>query len=369
MRKIISTVIAIAAAFALISCEGQDPTPAPAPGTMTISVDKTQIESDGIDMATFTIVDPQGNVITTEANKASVYFKDIKTGKRLPRYSTGFTSIADGEFEFVGIFNGEETSNSVKIKSVNRANYEVFHRNVAIFKLTGTWCSNCPRMTTALHSLDDDAADHSIVLACHSESKGHPFYVQYGTTDLASAVFLAMGETSAVFPTNCYDMASLNTSSSTITISDEIMTRRIDAPAAAGIAISSVALEGSSLKVKAKVKASAAGTYDAACAIVADGLQYEGGYCDNEENLYNSVVLAVNGDNFFSYRANSSFDLSKDQEIEKEFTFKFPEAPSETILNKMRAVILVHKKNAAGRSEVNNCAECAFGETLDYRYN
>ena len=68
MRKIISTVIAIAAAFALISCEGQDPTPAPAPGTMTISVDKTQIESDGIDIATFTIVDPQGKVITTEAN-------------------------------------------------------------------------------------------------------------------------------------------------------------------------------------------------------------------------------------------------------------------------------------------------------------
>jgi hypothetical protein len=224
-------------------------------------------------------------------------------------------------------------------------------------------------MTTALHSLDDDAADHSIVLACHSESNTHPFYVQYGTTDLASAVFLAMGETSAVYPTNCYDMVSLNTSSSTITISDEIMTRRIDAPASVGIAISSVALEGSSIKVKAKVKASAAGTYDAACAIVADGLQYEGGYCDNEENLYNSVVIGVNGDNFFSYRANSSFDLAKDQEIERELIIKFPKIPSETLLNKMRAVVLVHKKNAAGNSEVNNCAECAYGKTLDYRYN
>lgn len=369
MRKILSTVLAIVAAFALISCEGQDPTPAPAPGTMTISVDKTQIESDGIDMATFTIVDPQGNVITTEANKASVYFKDVKTGKRLPRYSTGFTSIADGEFEFVGIFNGQETSNSVKITSANRASYEVYHRNVAIFKLTGTWCTNCPRMTTALHSLDEDAADHSIVLACHSEAQGHPFYVQYGTTDLASAAFLAMGETSAAYPTNCYDMSSLSTSSSTIAISDEIMTRRVEAPAAVGIAISSVALEGSSLKVKAKVKASAAGTYDAVCAIVADGLYYEGGYCDNEENLYNDVVLAISGDNFFSYRSNTSFDLAKDAEMEREFTFEFGETPSKSLLDKVSAVILVHKKNAAGRSEVNNCAECAFGETLDYRYN
>jgi hypothetical protein len=369
MKRYLSAITAIAAAFAMISCEGQDPTPAPAPGTMTISVDKTQIESDGVDIATFTIKDANGNVLTTEANKGSVYFKNVKTEKRLPRYSTGFTSIVDGEFEFVVIYNGEETSNSVKIQSVNREKYEVFHRNVAIFKLTGTWCTNCPRMTTALHSLDEDAADHSIVLACHSESQGHPFYVQYGTTDLASAVFLAMGETSAAYPTNCYDMTSLNTSSSTIAISDEIMTRRIDAPAAAGIAVSSVALEGTSLKVKAKVKASVAGTYDAVCAIKADDLFYEGGYCDNEDNLYSDVVLAISGDNFFSYRANSSFDLAKDQEFEREFTFEFGEAPSQSLLDKVSAVILLHKKNADGSSEVNNCAECAYGKTLDYRYN
>ena len=224
-------------------------------------------------------------------------------------------------------------------------------------------------MTASLHSIDEDAAEHTVVLACHSESQGHPFYVQYGTTDLASAVFLAMGQTSAAYPTNCYDMISLNTSSSTIAIADEIMTRRIEAPASVGIAVSSVELDGTTLKVKAKVKASAAGTYDAVCAIVADDLYYEGGYCDNDQNLYSNVVLAISGENFLSYRASSSFDLAKDAEYEREFTFTFGEAPSASLLGKMRAVVLVHKKNANGDSEVNNCAECAYGETLDYRYN
>ena len=97
MRKVLSAVIAIVAAFASVSCEGQDPTPAP--GTMTISVDKVQIESDGIDMATFTIKDPQGNVITTEANKALVFFKDVKTERAAATASQATSEQTEAEPE------------------------------------------------------------------------------------------------------------------------------------------------------------------------------------------------------------------------------------------------------------------------------
>ncbi len=362
MKRIISIILLAVSVFAACEKHGE-------PGTFTLSVDKTQIEADGRDIATFTIKDHEGNVVTTEANMGSIFFKNVADESRLARYSTGFTSIADGEFEFVGIYNGVETSNSVKINVVNRAKYEVFHKNVTVFKLTGTWCVNCPRMTSALHSLEGDAADHSIVLACHSEEKGHPFYVPYNGVDLASSVFLQMGETSAAYPTNCYDMVSLNTSSSTVTITDEIMQRRIDSPANVGVRISSVSLVGNTIKVSASVKASAAGTYDMVCVLVADDLKYEGGYTDNDESLYSNVVVAVSGDNFLTYRAASAFDLAKDAEYERDFEFTFQSAPSESVLKKMRAVVLVHKKNADGSSEVNNSAECPYGESIDYRYN
>ena len=368
MKRFLSAVLAVVATLALTSCDGQEG-PVQDPGTMTISVDKTQIESDGIDIATFTIVDASGNVITTEANKGYVYFENVQTGKRLARYSKGFTSIVDGEFEFVGIFNGIKTANSVKITSAHRADYEVFHRNVAIFKLTGTWCQNCPRMTTALHSLDEDAMDHSVVVACHNEDPSHPFYLKYGASDLASAVFRTMGEDSALYPTNCYDMTKLSTSSSTIVIADEIMTRRIESPASVGIAVTAVEIDGTDIKVKAKVKASAAGMYDVACALVSDNLYYPDGYCDNDQNLYHNVAIAVSGDNFLAYKSSSVVEIAKDAEYEKEFSFPFGAVPSKEYTDNMRAVILVHKKTADGGSEINNCAECAFGETLDYRYN
>lgn len=371
MKKMLYGIIAVAMIPTFTSCDDPAviPVDTPGDGAMTIIVDKTQIEADGKDIATFTITDHNGKIITTEANKGTIFFKNVKDETRLPRYSTGFTSIADGEFEFVGIFNGEETANSVKIKAVNRSKYEMFHKNVAIFKLTGTWCQNCPRMTTALHSLGEDAMDHSIVLACHNEEKGHPFRVDYGGGDLASAVFRQMGEGNAAFPTNCYDMASLNTSSSTVTITDEIMTRRIEAPAAVGIKISKVALDGTKLMVDASVKAGATGTYDMVCALVADNLEYQGGYTDNDEDLYSNVVLGVSGDNFLTYRSASLFDLKEGAEFDRSFEFELGAAPSAEILKNMRAVILVHKKNADGSSQVNNCAECGYGKTLDYRYN
>ena len=368
MKKILSFVFA--SAFVLAACEKPGNEPGVEDGKMTLYVDKTQIESDGRDIATFTIKDAEGNIITTEANKGMVFFKNVADETRLPRYSTGFTSIVDGEFEFVGIYNGEETSNSVKITSVNRASYEVFHRNVAVFKLTGTWCNNCPRMTTALHSLGEDAMAHSVILACHSEEKGHPFYVNYGGRDLASSVFVHMGENSAAYPTNCYDLVSLNTSSSTVTITDQIMERRLEAPASVGIKVSSVQMGTDNvLKVSASVKASTAGTYDMACALVADDLEYVGGYTDNDQNLYSNVVLAVSGDNFLTYKSASVFDLNKDAEYSRDFEFAFAGTPSEELLQNLRAVILVHKKNDDGSSEINNCAECAVGQTLDYMYN
>ena len=93
MKRIFVT--AFFALLAFTACEQVDG-PADVPtgeGTMTISVDKTQIESDGKDIATFTIKDANGNILTTEANKGIIFFKNVANGSRLPRYSTGFTSI------------------------------------------------------------------------------------------------------------------------------------------------------------------------------------------------------------------------------------------------------------------------------------
>ena len=52
----------------------------------TLSVDKTTIESTGKDIATFTLVDADGQVLTDNASLMSkIYFINEQTGRRLPK--------------------------------------------------------------------------------------------------------------------------------------------------------------------------------------------------------------------------------------------------------------------------------------------
>lgn len=359
----IKYIVIASACIATLSCSK----PSASVAGMTISADKEVIESDGKDMAVFTIRDADGNVISTDANIEAVTYKNVATGRRLPRFSTGFSSIVDGVYEFVGIYGGVETVNSVKITSANRSDYEVYHKNVAVFKLTGTWCPACPRMTSALHSLDEDALSHSVVLACHNEDEGHPFRVSYRNTDLANAVFSVMGETQPLYPSLCYDLAMMSNSSSTVTIAEEIMQRRIDDPASVGVGISSFSFVGDALKIAAKVKASASGRYDVACAVLADGRYYAEG--TEPDGIYDNVVLAVSGTNFLSGTSSTSFFLEAGQEIVREFEFTVSSSLSQDYKEALKTVVIVHEVTDDGGSSVNNSAVCRLGETLDYEYN
>ena len=337
------------------------------PSSYYIYVDKTGIESDGIDKACFTIKNGKGDVLSTYDNMGSVYYKNVATGVRLPRYSEAFTSVTDGEFEFVGIYKGKETVNSVKITSSNRSSYELYHKNVAIFKLTATTCPNCPSMSEAMNGLDQDAKDHSIVIACHNADQ---FSIKCGRSDLAGASALKIDPnlTTLALPSLIYDLAFMEGTRATSAISGFIMDRRIAAPAEVGIRIESVALDGNVLKVKAYAKADRNGNYDMTAAILCDGLYAPDGY--SIDGYYNDVAIAINEENFINYTNNTGFTLEKGQEYGREFIFSFSDdVPSEEYLKKLKAVVLVHKKNQKGTSEVNNSAMCLYGQSLDYKFN
>lgn len=332
------------------ACEGNEPELAEG---YYISVDKTEIESDGKDAATFTITDQDGNIISTEANMENVYYQNVQTKERLERYSTNFTTISDGEYEFIGIYRGKNTENSVKVTSKNRANYEVFHRNVAIFKLTATWCPNCPDMTVALNNLDEDATAHNVVLACHNSddiSKTLGF-------DYAANVALKMGMTSLALPTNIYDMAEINSERNVYAIARTIRNRRIESPASCGIKVNSFAIEGNNLKVNATMKTSKGGDYDLTCAILAD-------YGD-----YHNVVSLVGGENFLGYTNKTGFSLSKDGEQSRDWSFKFETLPSEEILKSLKVAVIAYRKEVNGSSSLDNIILCGFNKTVDYQYN
>lgn len=356
-----------AALMAACSCEQTGTEPEVEAGYY-IYADKEIVEADGKDMAAFVVKDQDGNVISTENNMGVIWYENVATEVRLPRYSTGFTSIVDGDFEFAGIVNGTKTLNTVKVKVQNRAKYEVFHRNVAIFKLTGTWCTNCPSMTTVLNGLGEDAKAHSVILACHWNDGGYSIPYSDSGQDLAAAAALHVNPSlsSLSVPSNIYDLAIHEGTRTVSGITDIIMNRRIESPATTGIKVTSVAMDGSDLKVKAVVKSSTGGEYDLTCAVLADNVNAGG--AGSADGYYHHMVISVNQENFMSLSKNTRFALEADGEYEREFVFPLNGLSSDMLEN-VKVAVLSLKNDESGKAVVDNVVECPYGKTVDYLYN
>ena len=330
-----------------------------------ISVDKEVIEADGKDVATFTVKDQDGNVVSTDANMGKVWYENVATEVRLDRYSTGFSAMADGEYEFAGIVSGTRTNNTVKVTAQNRSKYEKFHKNVAVFKLTASWCVNCPSMTTVLKGLDEETAAHTIVLACHNDDS---FSVKYGEGDLAAGAALHTGATALALPTNVYDLAKLDDARTVSMVTRNISERRIVSPATCGVKVNSFKYEDGELRVSASMMSSVGGEYDLTCAVLADGLVNTSGYA--VDGIYNDVVVTANAANFFNLAQETRFTLGKDQEKVRDFTFSFgTNQPTADFLANLSVVVLALKKGENGKAVVDNAAKCGFGKTTDYVYN
>ena len=333
----------------------------------TLSVDKNVIEADGRDMAVFTITDAAGNVMTTSANMGKIYFKNVKTGFNLARRSEGFTSIANGEYEFVGMCMGVMTANTVKIKAQNRRNYELYHRNVGLFKCTSVWCSACPELSARLHVLDEESAAHSVVLSCHGKFDGKQdvFAIKFGGTDLGNmmvSTFRGSG-----WPTLVYDLDYAHTGAG-VTLSElaeNIMNRRLEHPATCGLKIDNCVVENNAVKVTVSMKTSAAGNYDITAALVQDGLSYTEGFSVDGKGIHDDVLIAIQS-NFMTYSSETGKSLLAGEEVTREFVFDFgTSAPGAEGLS---VVAFAHRK-ASNSSIMDNIISVPFGQTSEYVLN
>ena len=370
MKKLlyVAAVALLAACSGQIDPENDQPVVIPDEYTapFTLSADKTQVEADGKEVVTFSLKDAYDREMLSDKKALQSINIVSDKGTRVPRMQMTATFISNGTYSFSATFKGEKSANTVEVEAVNRAKYEVFHRNVGLFKCTSVWCTACPGLARSLHNLDESAKDHSVVLAFHGNFNDvDPFSLYVGETDLGSYVmgyFRGSG-----WPTLVYDMNEASSgAASTTDIEADIMARRIASPATCGIKITSVAVEGTALKVKATMKSSTGGDYDLACAVLRDGLQFSGGYSANDDGIFDEVVVALS-ESFLSYYKGES--VEKDGEISEEFSFDFGEnVPSQADLDSYYVAVYAHRKTSDG-STMDNIVTCGYGESVDYHYN
>ena len=110
-----------------------------ATGVYTLVADKTTIEANGSDAATFKLYSPEGEDLTATAQRNYITIENKTTGETLDGLT--FTGTLDGDYTFFAYFKNSRSNNEVTITVQNRAKYERYYKKVAVYDLTSAYCA------------------------------------------------------------------------------------------------------------------------------------------------------------------------------------------------------------------------------------
>jgi len=353
MKRLIYLIPLLAA----VSCsKGTDGSDAVFTEPFTLSVDKQEIASDGMQVATFVITDANGVVLTdNEELMLKIYFKNEATGRRLAKRTKTFRSVEDGEYTFSATVSGKECANKVTVTSSGRSRYEVFRKNVAVYRFTASWCTYCPSMTLGFQRVSDWTKGRYVELAMHATGSDCAFNelaAQYGTY-----YYNTKG-----LPCCLYDLDVTSGDRAYDEIENIIFNRIADAPATCGIQASSSLAEGK-LSFSAKIKSSTGGRYDIGFAVLRDNCAPGSGAY---EDVYHNVVVGLSGN--YEKLSTSSFDLAKNAESaasSNEIDFSLPEGAK---IEDFSVVVFALKQNDDD-VDIDNIVRFPVGGSVEYAYN
>ena len=360
--KNVKVILMILAACAMVACHGNQGGEVNPDGTMTpytLTVDKQVIESDGVDYATLTISDANGMVLTEGYSLRNASFHIEETDEWRSGIGSGedpskFSSIVDGTYTITAMYNGIECEAPVQVTSQNRNKYERFHKNVAIYRLTGTWCQYCPDMTAALNKRDAYTKDHSIVLEFHNADE---FSVSYSmSSDIAGFLNKLYGNNG--YPFCIYSISESSEKRTPNDIKAMVKNCLVKYPAHTGIKATSSFKDGK-LTVNASVMASVDGSYDLGMAVLRDNCIPSG---SAYEDVYDDVVLSISG-NFYAM-STDTFSLKADAEKAVEKTWE-----SDKLDTNNCRVVLFTLREVDGKVIIDNAVDFKVGDSVDYRYN
>ncbi len=356
-------IILAAAALTFVSCRGNIDNNGDTPSTgnegLTLVADKTTVEASGKDYVTFQLLDENGTDLLKDRTSLQSINITSEEGVRVPRMDNKAAFIANGSYTFVAKYKGQESNNTVTVTAQNRGKYEKFHKNVAIYKLTGTWCAYCPSMTKALDAMNDDAHAHSIQLAWHaSSSTSDPYALTLSGAQSDCGNFLLSHFGGSGFPSVILDLVQLTQERSASTLENAIWDIRANYPATCGLKVAT-SHSGSELKVDIEMTSSKGGEYDLGFAVLLNDQVYEGGTA--ADGKYTHIVRATTP-NYWMY-SESIKSVEKDGKLTMNQTVSGIESAANL---SVVAFALVKHDNGA---RIDNIVEVEVGKTIDYVYN
>lgn len=359
------SALSVLAVCGLVSCseDGKETVSA----DLRLVPDKTVIEPNGFDAVSFT-VEYDGIDVTDES---SVY---MEAGT--PAGFT-FTTDAEGSYGFYAEYKGERsetvtivaTSTMPEIPEDPEPENTAFSRKVLLLQFTGTGCSFCPYVLSALKELEASPVRTQFVkVACHSYNPDDKAYYSGPLADVLNE--------EKQYPYVTYDLDkdlyTENNLSSQYLFSQfrsNIISETTNRPALAGIAASS-ALIGGNVVVSMSVKVSETGEYKVAAWLVEDGIYDEQanpnqvpGDFDTHNDCLRYAQYTGSGKSA-DYTGVSLGTVSAGEEAG--YTFSIPVEEGWNAEN-CHLVLLVTAEDG-NAFYVNNVAACEIGGTVEYEY-
>lgn len=350
----------MAACAGTVDPDDQNPQDAPEEyvAPYVLSADVAEVEASGKDSVTFTLTDAYGRNIL--ADKKALQSVNIISdqGQRVSRMETKTCFVANGTYTFYAKFKGQLSENTVDITAKNRGKYEKFHKNVALYKATATWCGPCAYMTQAIAGLNEDTKSHIVELCWHYQDD---LAIILPGSDYDCGTYIASIYGGGGVPTVVLDLVTPVAEKSSSTIEAEVWNLRAQNPATCGIKIASkVNSSTGMIDITAELTSSTGGEYDLGLALMLNNQIISSG--TNEGGKYSHIVVASSG-NYLMY-STAIQKVKKDGSLSFSQSIKMPSYKEEDL--SVAAFALVKTENGA---RIDNIAEAKLGETKDYVYN
>ena len=353
------------AALLAVACSGQidpeDERPQEIPeeytAPFTLSADKTEVEASGQDLVTFSLTDAYGRDILLDKKALQSVNIVSEEGQRVTRMETTTRFISNGKFHFSATFKGQTSENVVEIVAKNRGAYEKYHKNVAIYKATATWCGPCAYMTRALEGLDEDTKNHTVELCWHYQDE---LAINSPGTSYDCGTIIANYYGNGGVPTVVLDLLTPVVEKASSAIETAAWNLRAAYPATCGIKLSSEYNTGKdAIDITAELTSSTGGEYDLGFAILMNDQVIPSG--TNDDGKYSHIVRAATG-NYFMY-SDSIQKVGKDESIS--CSLSVPASGDMSDFSVVAFALVKHTEAA----RIDNVVEAKVGETIDYVYN
>ena len=359
------TLLYIAAMVLAASCAGTvDPEdqnqeiPEEYTAPYTLSADVTEVEASGHDYVTFSLKDAYGRDLLTDKKALQSVNIVSEEGQRITRMEAKTSFIANGTYHFNATFKGQKSENTVEIVAKNRGKYEKYHKNVALYKATATWCGPCAYMTRAIAGLNQDTKDHIVELCWHYQDE---LAIPSPGTDYDCGTVVVSFFGGAGVPTVGLDLLTPISEKSSSTIESAVWNLRAEHPATCGIKLSSeVNSSTGMIDITAELTSSTGGDYDLGMALLLNNQVIPSG--TNDDGKYSHIVLATTG-NYLMYSTAI-------QSVAKDGTITFSQSVPAPSYNKNDlSVVAFALTKAENGARIDNIVEAKLGETKDYVYN